>query len=113
MILVVGRIVVQEDRLDDALASCLEHVERSRAEPGCISHDVHQDVENPRRVVFVERWTDSAALARHFAVPASGAFVRTIAELAAETPSIAIYEASELPAPELAGGSGQARQRPR
>jgi quinol monooxygenase YgiN len=113
MILVVGRIVVQEDRLDDALASSLEHVERSRAEPGCISHDVHQDVEDPRRIVFVERWTDSAALARHFAVPASGAFVRTIGALATEPPSIAIYKASELPATELAGGSEEARQRKR
>lgn len=106
MILVVGRIVAQEGRLDDALASSREHVERSRAEPGCISHDVHQDVENPRRIVFVERWTDSAALARHFGVPASGAFVRTIVALAAEPPSIAIYEASELPAPDLGRSSG-------
>ena len=34
------------------------HVRRSRTEPGCLFHAVHRDVEEPLRLVFVERWVD-------------------------------------------------------
>jgi len=36
MILVTGSILAREDSFAEVLASCLEHVERSRTEPGCI-----------------------------------------------------------------------------
>ncbi len=74
MILVTGCIVAKEDCLAEALSLSLEHVRRSRLENGCIAHAVHQDVENPQRLVFVEEWADEASLAAHLAVPASQAF---------------------------------------
>lgn len=74
----------------------LEHVRRSRAEPGCISHDVHVDCENALKLVFVERWADAAALKAHFAAPASGAFVRAVSALAAEKVGMDIYEAAKV-----------------
>ena len=60
----------------------LEHVHRSRTEPGCISHAVHVDCENPLRLVFFEQWADRAALLTHFAVPASREFVKALQSLA-------------------------------
>jgi len=54
MILVTGSIIAREDTFDDVLRSCLEHVERSRKESGCISHDVHVDCQNPMRLFFFE-----------------------------------------------------------
>jgi quinol monooxygenase YgiN len=62
MILVTGSILAREETFDDVLRSCLEHVERSRKEPGCISHDVHVDCQNPMRLFFFEQWADEAAL---------------------------------------------------
>jgi len=62
MILVTGSILAREDSFDEVLRSCIEHVERSRKEPGCISHDVHVDCQNPMRLFFFEQWTDEAAL---------------------------------------------------
>lgn len=96
MILVIGSVVAHEDRFAEALAMSLEHVARSRTEPGCLAHAVHQDAENPRRLVFVERWSDQAALAEHFRVPAARAFAKTLAALAAEPPSLSIYEATPV-----------------
>jgi quinol monooxygenase YgiN len=40
------------------------------------------------------QWTDRAALAAHFAVPASIAFVKTASALSDGRPSIQIYEAT-------------------
>jgi len=74
----------------------LEHVRRSRAEPGCISHAVHVDCENPLRLVFFEQWADRAALLAHFAVPASREFVRSLRSLAAAATTIELYDATQL-----------------
>jgi quinol monooxygenase YgiN len=96
MILVLGNVVVQDGRIAEALRISLEHVARSRAEPGCIAHAVHQDTENPQRLVFVEQWSDQAALAQHFTIPASRQFVRALGQLAAQPPAMSIYEAEQL-----------------
>lgn len=94
MIIVTGSIVARPDTIDEVRALALEHVHRSRAEPGCLSHAVHIDAEDPLRLVFFETWQDRAALDTHFAVLASGDFVRAATKLAAGPPSIEIYEAA-------------------
>lgn len=96
MILVTGHVVARAETFEEVRRLSLEHVHRSRAEPGCISHDVHVDCENALKLVFVERWADAAALKAHFAVPASGAFVRAISALAAEKVGMDIYEAAKM-----------------
>ena len=78
MILVIGSVLAQEDRLAEALRLSKEHVARSRTEPGCITHAVHQDTENQHRLVIVEEWADQAALQQHFRVPASRAFAQAL-----------------------------------
>ena len=95
MIVVTGSITAKPDTFEELKRGALEHVRRSRAEPGCLHHSVQVDCENPLRLVFVERWADRAALRAHFFVPASGAFVRHAAALAAAPPEIAIYDATE------------------
>ena len=99
MIVVTGSVTARPDSFEEVKKLSLEHVHRSRAEPGCISHAVHIDCENPLRLVFVERWADRAALATHFGVPASRNFVRALRSLAAEATNIEIYDATRLEGP--------------
>ena len=96
MIIVWGSTVAAEGCLDELLEISLEHVRRSRQEEGCIAHGVHADVENPARMVFFEKWTDEAALRRHFAVPESGAFVRRATALSIEAPRIEIFRSEPV-----------------
>jgi quinol monooxygenase YgiN len=95
MIVVTGSVTARPETFEQVRKLSLEHVHRSRTEPGCISHAVHIDCENPLRLVFTERWADRAALAAHFAVPASRNLVRALHTLAASTPDIQIYEARQ------------------
>jgi quinol monooxygenase YgiN len=95
MIFVTGSVTARQDSLGEISRPSLEHVHRSRQEPGCISHAVHIDCENPLRLVFFEQWADRAALKAHFAVPASRDFVRALQPLAAAT-TIDIYDAAKL-----------------
>jgi quinol monooxygenase YgiN len=96
MILITGSVIAREGRLAEALALSLEHVRRSRLEPGCISHAVHHDAENPNRLFFFEQWADQAAVAAHFVVPASRAFVKALGVLATEAPQLAMYDGRRL-----------------
>ncbi|MEO6782118.1 MAG: putative quinol monooxygenase [Bradyrhizobium sp.] len=96
MILVTGSVTAREESLNEVRQLSLEHVHRSRNEPGCLSHAVHIDCENPLRLVFVEQWTDRAALLAHFAVPASRDFVRALQPLAATATTLEIYDAARL-----------------
>jgi quinol monooxygenase YgiN len=96
MILVTGSVTAREDSFDEARRLSLEHVHRSRLEPGCLFHSVHIDCENPLRLVFVEQWADQAALSAHFALPASREFVRVLRPLAATASTLEIYDATAV-----------------
>jgi quinol monooxygenase YgiN len=96
MILVIGSFTSAAKHLDQALSLSQAHVARSRKEPGCISHDVHVDVENRYRFVFIEQWSDASSLQAHFKVPEARAFVRSIAALAAVAPSMSIFDAAPV-----------------
>ena len=92
MVIVTGSVLARPETVDEIRALSLTHVHRSRKEPGCISHDVHIDVENPHRFVFVERWRDMAALRVHFLVPESRTFSKAVSALAAERPVMEILD---------------------
>src|SRR3954453_15636558 len=96
MIFVTGRGVGRADGFEEVRRLSLEHVRRSRTEPGCISHAVHVDCENPLRLVFFEQWADRAALLAHFAVPASRDFVRSLQARAESATTIELYDATRL-----------------
>lgn len=96
MIVVTGSVTARQDSLDAVKKLSLEHVRRSRAEPGCISHAVHVDCENPLRLVFIEQWADRAALLTHFAVSASREFVKALHSLASAATTIEIYDATKV-----------------
>ena len=96
MLIVTGAIQARADTVDRLRALSVEHVVRSRAEPGCLEHGVAADVNDALRLVFFERWADRAALDSHFRVPASGAFVAKTSAFAAAPPEIHVYEATEV-----------------
>ncbi len=96
MILVTGSVTARPETFDEILRLSLEHVRRSRTEPGCVSHAVHVDSENSLRLVFLERWIDRNALLAHFGVRASRDFVKALQSLAAEATAIEIYDATRI-----------------
>jgi quinol monooxygenase YgiN len=96
MIVVTGSVIARRESFDEVLKLSLEHVHRSRREPGCISHAVHVDCENPLRLVFFEQWADRAALLAHFALTASRDFVTALQPLAAATTTLEIYNAIHM-----------------
>ncbi len=96
MLIVTGTIAGRADTFAELRQLSLEHVARSRAEPGCLEHGVAVDANDGLRLVFFERWADRAALDAHFRVPASRAFAAKVAALSARPPTLELYEASAI-----------------
>ncbi len=92
MIIITGFVLTNNENREAIETECVSHSRRSRGEPGCIAHNVHEDCEQP----------DRAALLAHFALPESGAFVKAITTLSTERPEMKIYEAEEIGMAELA-----------
>ena len=86
---------------EEIVALCVEHSARSRAEAGCISHNIHSDCEDPGRLFFHEEWQDEAAVAAHFAVPESGEFVKRMTALLGERTEISMYRADAVAVADL------------
>lgn len=96
MIVVTGAVVARPETLADLTAVCIAHSQRSRAEPGCLAHNIHADCEHPLRLFFYEVWADREALAAHFGVPESAGFMRDARRLATETVGPQILEATAV-----------------
>ncbi len=55
-------VTVVENALRDML-------EPTRAEQGCLQYELNRDLDNPTRMIMIERWTNEAALERHTTTP--------------------------------------------
>jgi quinol monooxygenase YgiN len=99
MIIVTGAVRARPETFEQVRELALQHVRRSREEPGCVSHDVYVDAENPLTLTFFERWADLDSLRRHFQVPASNAFMREIRKLADGGTAMQVYEVAEVAPP--------------
>lgn len=96
VILVTGRVTAKPDTFEEILRVSRAHVARSRKEPGCISHDVSVDADDPLTLHFIERWADAASLKTHFRVPESRAMWQALQSLAADPGAMHIYQAEEI-----------------
>lgn len=96
MIIVIGHIIASPETAKQILDLGRAHSVRSRAEPGCIAHNVHVDGEDAMRIVFVECWADRAALEAHFALPESRAFVKAVRALSPAPTEMKLFEAAEI-----------------
>ncbi|PRG45928.1 putative quinol monooxygenase [Burkholderia multivorans] len=59
-------ITIAEIRTEEKLRAVLERiVEPTRNEVGALQYDLHRDLKEPARFVFIERWESEEALAAH------------------------------------------------
>jgi quinol monooxygenase YgiN len=95
MLIVTGSVTARPETFDALLRAALDHVHRSRAEPGCVAHGVYADCEDPLKLFFYEEWADRPALDAHFAQAGSNAFMAAVRELAARSTPLKIMPLAE------------------
>ena len=89
-IVLVARLKVRDDAVEDAKKLALGNVADSRTEEGCLNYDVHQAIDDPTVFIWHETWRDKEALDAHFEEPHFKEFFARGMELAAAEPQITI-----------------------
>ncbi len=87
-IVLIARLKVKEDKIEEAKKAALAIVANSRAEDGCLNYDIHQSIEDETCFFWHETWKNKAALDEHFETPFFKEFFNVVQEVAAEPPQI-------------------------
>jgi quinol monooxygenase YgiN len=66
---VILHLIARPDTADRLKAVLLRIAQDSRAEEGCNSYQVLQDLADPCKLTLVEDWDSPAALAHHMTLP--------------------------------------------
>lgn len=66
---VIGTFHLREGQEDAGRAAFRKLAEQTLQEDGCLGYVFHDDTEDPRAVVGVERWTSKDALDAHMQQP--------------------------------------------
>lgn len=97
MLVVTGTVTAKPETFAELRQAALDHVARSRTEPGCLTHGVSVDCEAPLRLVFYEEWSDRAALDTHFAQAGSAQFMASVRALCAASTRVRILPVADRP----------------
>ena len=89
-IILMARLKVKEDSIEEAKKAALAIVADSRAEEGNINYDVHQAIDDPTVFVWHETWANKTAIDKHFETPFFKDFFTKVQEFAAEEPQITL-----------------------
>ncbi len=87
-IVLIARLKVKAERIEEAKKAALKIVADSRAEAGCVNYDIHQSIEDETLFFWHETWANKAALDEHFETPFFKEFFGVVEQIAAEPPQI-------------------------
>lgn len=83
-IVLIARLKVKKDAVEQAKKAALAIVEDSRAENGCLNYDFHQAIDDETVFVWHETWTNQAAIDAHGKSPHFNDFSGKIKDLVEE-----------------------------
>lgn len=66
---IVAEVTAKPDQVDALRAALVGMLAPSRAEPGCLLYELHEDIEQPGHFVFFERWANLDAIEAHTRMP--------------------------------------------
>ena len=92
MVIVIAQARIRAESLKSTLEAANEMVARTRGEPGCIAYGAHQDLDDPQRIVFVERWESRAHSEAHMALPHTREFLGMVGGVVESAPTIETFE---------------------
>ena len=69
MFIISGAFDVKEEYRDDIIKMSLDLIPQSLEEAGCLSYRFFEDVSEPNRFLFFERWNSRQDIEAHFGKP--------------------------------------------
>ena len=90
--LILAKLHVKPEKLNDFQQFAPVLVNGSRNEPGNIEYTLFRDLDEPNRFIVVERWEDQLAIDFHNAQPHFQKFLEIAAEALASEADIKVYD---------------------
>jgi quinol monooxygenase YgiN len=110
MVIQLVNVSIRPEQRDKWLELIRMNAAQTRAEKGCESYRLSEDLETPNAFAVVERWTSLEAQYDHFRSPEFGELMSALGDVLAGPPDVSINEvASTLTLDEalaVAGESG-------
>jgi quinol monooxygenase YgiN len=79
--MIVAKLLVKPEKIKDFTEAAKAMIENSNKEPGCKSYQLYQDPYDNTQFVFVEQYTNQAAVDAHFATDYFKAFGPKVGDL--------------------------------
>lgn len=110
MVIQLVRVAIRPEQRDRWLELIRVNAAQTRAEEGCESYQITEDVESPNTFVIVERWASLEAQYGHFRVPEFGELMGALGDIIAGPPEVSINDvASTLTLDEALAAAGVSR----
>jgi len=93
MIIIVAKNIIKEGMSDEFKRLTKELIVESRKEEGCISYVLHEDINNPCILTFIESWTDQKAIDFHNTTKHFTTIVPKLSAIAKEASQVNLYKA--------------------
>jgi quinol monooxygenase YgiN len=107
MVIQLIEVSIKPDQRDRWLELIRANVARTRAEEGCESYEVGEDIHEPNKFLIVERWASLDAQYEHFRAPEFGELMAALGDVLAGPPEVSIHEvASTLTLDEALAAAG-------
>ena len=107
MVIQLVSVSIRPERRDRWLALIRLNAAQTRAEEGCESYRIGEDLEAPNNFLIVERWTSLDAQYRHFRSPEFGELFGALGDIIAGPPEVSIHDvASTLTLEEALAAAG-------
>jgi quinol monooxygenase YgiN len=107
MVIQLIRVSIKPDQREKWLELVSANAAQTRAEDGCESYEVSEDIEAPNTFILVERWRDLDAQYEHFRTPKFGELMGSLGDVLAGPPEVSINEvASTLTLDEALAAAG-------
>ncbi|MBN1362521.1 MAG: antibiotic biosynthesis monooxygenase [Sedimentisphaerales bacterium] len=88
---VIARAKAKEEKVRHVKEVLQDLVGPTRKEPGCVSYVLYQSTDDVCSFVFVETWSDQAALDKHLQTPHLKAFVAQADDLLAKPLDVTLW----------------------
>jgi quinol monooxygenase YgiN len=110
MVIQLVRVSVRPEQRDKWNELIKQNAAETRAEEGCESYVVSEDLETSNTFQLVERWSNLEAQYEHFRRPRFGELMGALGDILAGPPEVSIHEvASTLTLDEAIAAAGVSR----
>jgi quinol monooxygenase YgiN len=92
MITIIAKSIVKEGMKLKFLEKATELIKSSRAEEGCLSYNLYEDINDSKIMTFIEEWIDEKAIQIHNNSEHFTRIVPELAKLRESKPELNLYK---------------------